>query len=57
MDPKNHKPIDPPNAPTVDMAGRVAELQKHAKNTGFTSQSNWEVDKRFMDDLWGEIDE
>lgn len=54
MDPKKHKPSESFTDPAVDMAFRIAELQRRAKCSGFTSQSDWEANKKFMDDLWGE---
>ncbi|WP_156429090.1 hypothetical protein [Paracoccus aminovorans] len=54
MDSKPHDQPDPPADPPSDMAKRVAELQKLAKNLGFSGPSDWENEKRFFDQEWGE---
>ena len=54
MERKPHEHTDLPADPRSDMAKRVAEIQKLAKDLGFGGPSDWENEKRFFDQEWGE---
>ncbi|MFC3571655.1 hypothetical protein [Paracoccus simplex] len=54
MESKPHEHTDLPADPPSDMTKRVAEIQKLAKDLGFSGPSDWENEKGFFDQEWGE---